>query len=320
MEKLSLASAGSGAHTPSSAASSAVSSPAASPLTSPLGSSSEGPEGRRRIGTLQPLTGKPKSPAGSGDVLDSLLGGGKSGGLEPKKGSGDVLDSLVGGGGDGEKKVRPKPLSIETEEKHGHLSRVEEESSDVDEVSQSAGSPANPKTPASASEKSASAKSQSKLTPLGSKSQPSESPQSAVAPVPLDSPGSGTLEGSVSSAFGNEVSLGGDYSVEDSLELEKCADFVEAVRPMGPLMKQVAASKGGKSPTDAQTGIAGAGLAGSSSAATRSPGKAKGPSADKGDASASKDASGGEYDESFGSDSVPESIEESIGSGSGSED
>jgi len=165
------------------------------------------PAGKNRRGlggdVLDNLVSKPSS-GGSNDALDSLVGGGGGSG---KTGS-DALDSLVGGSSSSGKKPekdRPRPPALSFDEEHsGHLPSVaEEESADL-EVDESLNL-----APGSASGSGSAGIAGKMRTPKSMRS----------SPAGLESPSGGILEVSQSA---NEVSVGVDISVEDSLELEKC--------------------------------------------------------------------------------------------------
>jgi len=149
----------------------------------------------------------------------------------------------------------------------------------------------------------------------------------------------------------NEMSFGADYSVEGSKELDKC-DFVEDVRPAGPLAKKMAetsaAGRAGADALDMLTagrakvepnsavapkasdaldsllgggsggGPSRVGLSSASAAPPKGATKAATPISPK---SSSKGKAGDDdYEESFEDDmSVPESIEEDELDGSGSD-
>jgi len=269
------------------------------------------------------------------DILDSLARGEVVGpkrdqGASERKSGGDALDSLVGGGGktggttvgvggSGRSHIAAHKPAEGDDAKGvgGQLARVDEETSDLGDQSL----------------ESRHSRSGSRLSP-GSKS---KSPAGAAAP---DSPQS--LSGpdrllEVSASI-NEVSMGADYSVEDSCELDKC-DFVEEVRTLGPLQKQVAATaKAAAASADgaARTGALHAEpkastlspLGAASSGATAKAAPAAGSAAAGSSPVASPVAAGrpgsptkgkdAEYDDDFDnmSMSVPESIcEESVASG-----
>lgn len=142
-----------------------------------------------------------------------------------------VQEQSRSGVGIGRSRAQPPPLGEEV----AQLTRVDEESSGAED--HSAGSQDKGDT--------------AKLLPKMSQQLP-KSPASQCG-TPL-------------STFSvNDVSIGQDYSVEDSLELEKC-DFVEEVRPYGPLTKQIAESAAaGEGPgLGAATPVRAAGASGAS--------------------------------------------------------
>lgn len=156
--------------------------------------------------SLSPAGDKAKAGAGAsssassgkGDSLDAALGA--RGTVKTETSS----DTPTGGG-----RPRPSPLKIEPEDKSGSgLAPVAEESPDVASESQQRRAPLSKS---------------SRSPPSGALS---ESPAGASG---LSASAASVLEVSQS---GNEVSIAGDFSVEDSLELEKC-DHVEAVRLIG---------------------------------------------------------------------------------------
>jgi len=197
-----------------------------------------------KLGDLPSLGAKSKRSSGArlgagpgGDVLDSLLGSGGS--------SGDGLEGAMCGGSSGSTKPdsstsekpsdrggrqRPSPLNLEqegdSEEKGGRLTRIaEEESRDGPDNSDS-------KEPAT-------------------KAVRNRSPADKQSPGALDSPvGVGEV-----SASALEFSVGVDFSVEDSLELEKC-DVVEVVIPQRKEIVPVgcSASEAGVSPPGSPQG------------------------------------------------------------------
>jgi len=175
-------------------------------------SSSDKPGGRRGGG----LAG------GHDDALDGLVGDGRKPG-RGGGGSGDILDSLVGGGdghgaAGGGGRPRPPSIKVEAGDDRSPLAPVAEESSDVDVGEQSHESHHS----RASQDSQGKIRGSSQQGRLGSKSR-----------SPLESPNGGSdgpLCVSQMSMSGNEVSVGVDYSVEDSLELDKC-DHVEAVKP-----------------------------------------------------------------------------------------
>lgn len=287
-----------------------------------------------RLGELPELKGSGgRRGSGSNDALDSLIGGklgGRGGGTDSLGGArgsgGDVLDSLVGGGSSSSTssttlggRPRPSPLRL-MEEERGPLATVAEESSDVGETSFE-------------SHRSQGGR-QRNRTPVSGKSPPgvvpSESPSNSV----------GSLENSRSnlevSVSCQEVSIGHDYSVEDSQELDKC-DFVEVVKPkISPGRPEASGSSVGASSIGVGKATASSGKAvdaldalvskpkvgtASSSVVSSAPAaKAASPEPAPKAAKAKEEEDDKEYDESFEDNgSVSESIQESV-SGSGASD
>jgi hypothetical protein len=161
---------------------------------------------------------KSKSPKDE-DALENLIGGKK------KAAGDDELDKLLSTGAGGAAALgggRPRPTALSSgfgEEdrsaSHGLPSVAEEESSDVAEQShESRGS--------NAQRKGVKVVKATKVTSPAMSSPGSALEQSV-----------GLLEASQASASCNEVSVSPDYSVEDSLELEKC-DHWEKVQPNSP--------------------------------------------------------------------------------------
>jgi len=196
-----------------------------------------------------------KSPGGSKSKSDSKSGsGGLGGGGKSKVGLGgadadELLEQLARGEAVGPKKdsdrkdakdssggsasSRARPTGAKTD-----LQRVDEEGSDFGDNS------------LEGSGQSRSGEG-SKPPSAGNKSRSADAMlQVPESPVSNSNTDLGNLDVSASC---NEVSFGGDYSVEDSCELDKC-DHVEEVRPMGPLSKVMAAASAA-----ASAGSAGAG-------------------------------------------------------------
>mmetsp|Transcript_27907 Transcript_27907/g.60580 ORF Transcript_27907/g.60580 Transcript_27907/m.60580 type:complete len:1313 (+) Transcript_27907:3-3941(+) len=279
------------------------------------------------------------SNAPSGDAVDSLVGSGKSGkaakvgivldshgadGADAGARAGDALDALEGalaGAGAGS---RPRPSPLKLEEDRGPLASVAEEPQEAGEQSQS--------------RQSSSSGQQRKAVASPPTALESPGAVSSAASTPLGK-STGGLEASCQSNLevsqsGNEVSVGGDYSVEDSLELEKC-DHVEVVKgnevsPAGgsgsgslPIAKKAEEAAPPPPPKTPAGGDALDALL--PKGAVKSPPKAKSPT--KGAKSPAKSSpKADEYgDESFDAVSeddmsVPESIEEeSMQSGSDQE-
>jgi len=310
--------------------------------------SSKGSSQKGLLGDLPALGGRGqrKSPK-AGDVLDSLMGG-------------DISDPVLGGTGS-KLQGRPRPTQLDPNDSSssglkGLASVVEEGLDAADKTPESKGSNSSGagKSPADTSKSPANtSKSPAKKSPSTSKSPVAAKATKVVSPPLSPSDSAGILEASLvsqtddlgRSASCNEISMGPDISVEDSLELEKC-DHVEDVLPSSPRdqpgnvgkvtnlkgapIMQVtaqraeaksvpkspassASSPGSKqeSPAAASKAAArpvGIGIGAASSSLAPIGAKVTSPNKDDDD----------EYHESFDDMSVAESIEESLdGSGSG---
>jgi len=145
------------------------------------------------------------SPSGAGKDELAKDKGSKSGAVD------------AGSSGNSNLSGRPRPSPLKTEEDRPLTSVAEEVSvSDAGEPSpNSKGSGAGTRS---------------------SKSKSAVSPAGASASVESPMGGSGGLEASMMS----QVSIGCDYSVDDSLELENKCDFVEVVRPVSSTAKKKA--------------------------------------------------------------------------------
>jgi len=253
-----------------------------------------------------------------GDILDSLAKGLAVG---PKRRDGlsgtgarsgaDALDSLVGlsaGGSSGtEGRGRGKQTASGGDDSGGgHLARVDEETSDLGDQS-----------------------AESRASRSGSKQSPASRSKSSAVGVHVPESPSASFSGGPEcgmevSMSCNEVSYCGDYSVEDSQELDKC-DHVEEVKPLGPLQKQVVAAAAAASATASREGASAAqprttGVGGSSGATARPMASPLGQSQSRGE----DDEYGDDFDEDNASNSVSEDIvpdedadEDLSGSGSG---
>eukprot|EP00928_Gymnodinium_smaydae_P038959 TRINITY_DN26737_c0_g3_i1.p1 TRINITY_DN26737_c0_g3~~TRINITY_DN26737_c0_g3_i1.p1 ORF type:complete len:1730 (+),score=510.19 TRINITY_DN26737_c0_g3_i1:209-5398(+) len=219
-----------------------------------------------RLGNLPSLGAKRGGDAG-GDVLDSLMGGGGASKASSEEGkSGGVLGN----------RPRPAPLAgigAGADESHGTgggrglASVAEEESvSDAGEVSvDSTGAKAGLRAGAIGS----------KVAVASTPSVASPAASSAASPHnPLDASvasQSNPLDVSISC---NEISMGPDISVEDSLELEKC-DHVEVVQPSSPAPKVATAVAKASAVSAGVTGALGSSL----QAVRTTPAKAAAPAA-----------------------------------------
>lgn len=232
----------------------------------------------------------PTSQSGSNDAeFDSEAA---IGGLMPSSEKGDAARTTTSG-------VRSRaPAKVDPAV--STLARVDEETSDLGEQSVSVTSP------------SSVSNSKARLTALDTRRP--------------DSPGSfsGGHDVNDVSISCNEVSFGGDYSVEDSCELDKC-DHVEEVKSLGPLrlqaLNQVTAKvqrvNGLKGALPADASLADASSIPITKGKTGVGGSRNSPLSQ----SKSKDLDEDDYgDESFEDNmSVPESIEEDVGASSGSD-
>lgn len=263
------------------------------------------------------------------DLLDDIAGDSDS-----KKKPKDAVDSLLGkAAGSYTPDGRPRPPALDFEDQSCSKtlpSVVEEESADLNDsskkMSASGGSP-----PASSKSGSGGAVAKAGTTK-------SVTPKSTKSSRSVESPTGGErLEISMSV---NDVSIGCDISVEDSLQLEDECDHVEAVKPNPKLRDTMAAASAAaaasstspdaaagekaKAPTDALEALMGSsrpsptmklapltatvGLGGAASSTSPKYSKTSPKSASQ---SKNDDEN---YDESFDEDdmSVPESIDESV--------
>eukprot|EP00927_Polykrikos_kofoidii_P023700 TRINITY_DN21742_c0_g1_i1.p1 TRINITY_DN21742_c0_g1~~TRINITY_DN21742_c0_g1_i1.p1 ORF type:complete len:1794 (+),score=431.85 TRINITY_DN21742_c0_g1_i1:110-5491(+) len=190
-----------------------------------------------RLGDLPQLGSRRSPAASSGDMLDSLVGGVGSLGAGGRKnkagGGGDAIDSLMlgkkktggemggdafdtplsgggganGGSGGSALGGRPRPSPLGFEEDRAGLASVKEE--DGHDATDSRGS--------------------RRTRGLMEKTEPALSATVASSPAGSTS----ALEASFTSQTAHEMSVGADYSVEDSTELEDKCDHWEAVQ-LGP--------------------------------------------------------------------------------------
>eukprot|EP00933_Yihiella_yeosuensis_P039659 TRINITY_DN33771_c0_g1_i1.p1 TRINITY_DN33771_c0_g1~~TRINITY_DN33771_c0_g1_i1.p1 ORF type:complete len:1387 (-),score=430.78 TRINITY_DN33771_c0_g1_i1:373-4095(-) len=206
---------------------------------------SEGPAAKRPIGLAKAIEADEELE--DFDSEDDVPSVGPSPAASSRQRGGDTLDNLVQAGttknedkdkSDG----RPRPAAIKTSD--DKLDRtLESVAEDISGTwpgsNTSLTSDAGKKGKSPIAGKSPVASGKSPLSPPSGSLARSpaavatgKSPTaSSVAESPMGGSG-GILEASMVSASCNEVSIGGDYSVEDSLELEKC-DHVEAVKPSG---------------------------------------------------------------------------------------